>query len=351
MNSFFLSIKLVFSLLSYKKDNKYKIKIFDRYYLDRHKNKVVYKTFTPSKPRKLNFIIFPGASPTAESHPGLIMLGTVLSKIGYKVYIPRIPLLKKLIINDEVIKDFSFFYNWIINEKHIRASNIGLIGISFGGVMTLKIFENKSFIYHQPKSIFTYGTYNNFKSALDFLSSGMIKFDGKELKISPHPWGLVVMFYNYFGSINTNLNVKKINKVLEYQIQDDTEQVEINLDKLPDEEKKVTNKILNCTIDEEILSYISLMFEVNKKLLNNLSSNKNKYKVNSKVFIFHGANDNMIPYTESLDLSKNIKDVEVFISYLYEHKEIRDNKNPLVKFLEIIKMIKFVYLYISYNEN
>ena len=76
-----------------------------------------------------------------------------------------------------------------------------------------------------------------------------------------------------------------------------------------------------------------------------------KYNVNSKVFIFHGANDNMIPYTESLDLSKNIRDVEVFVSYLYEHKEIADNKNPLVKFLEIIKMIKFVYSYINYNEN
>ena len=351
MRSFFLSIKLVFSLLSYNKDNKHRIKVLDRYYVDRHENKVVYKTFASPNPRKMNFIIYPGASPTAESHPGLIMLGTVLSKIGYNVYIPRIPLLKKLIINEEVVKDFSFFYKWIINNKKIESKNIGLIGISFGGVMTLKIFEEKNLIAHHPKSIFTYGTYNNFKSALDFLSSGLIKIDGREKKISPHPWGLVVMFYNYFQSINTNLDVKKINKVLEFQINDDTDQVKIHLDKLPDDEKKVTKKILDCNIDTEILNYINLMIDINKTSFNNLSSTNDKYLVKSRVFIFHGANDNMIPYTESLDLSKKIKDVDVFISYLYEHKEIAENKNLLVKLLEIIKMIKFVHSYINYNEN
>ena len=59
----------------------------------------------------------------------------------------------------------------------------------------------------------------------------------------------------------------------------------------------------------------------------------------------------MIPYTESIKLFKNIKNSELFISYLYEHKEIAEDKNIFVKIVELIKMIKFFHKFILYNEN
>ena len=226
-----------------------------------------------------------------------------------------------------------------------------MIGISFGGAITLKLFESNDVLNNQPKTIFTYGTYNNFESALEFLISGKIIINQKEKNITPHPWGLVVMFYNYLSSINTDLDVNKIKTVLEFQINDKEDKIKQHLNTLPIKEKQITEKILNCIIDDEILKYIKSIIVVNQDLFRYLSSQDWNNKIKTKVFIFHGANDNMIPYTESVDLSKNITNSKLFISYLYEHKEISENKNFFVKFVEIIKMIKFVFSYINYNED
>ena len=64
-------------------------------------------------------ILYPGASPTAEEHPKMDMLGRLLAQIGFIVYIPRIPPLKNLDISEINILWFICFYLWILDVKII----------------------------------------------------------------------------------------------------------------------------------------------------------------------------------------------------------------------------------------
>tara|TARA_Y100001968_G_scaffold294870_1_gene301795 strand:+ start:105 stop:1157 length:1053 start_codon:yes stop_codon:yes gene_type:complete len=350
MKSLVIAIKLVYFLLRYNKRPK-NIKIIDDFYIGRDSATVPFKLFLPNKPRKHSIIIYPGASPTAEKHPGLIMLGSILARAGYTIYIPRIPSLKKLIIQKEVVDDFACFYSWILKNKNIKSRNLSLIGISFGGAITLKVFTKKELKNNLPKSIITYGTYYNFQAVLDFFSSGKILINNEEKKITPHPWGLVVMFYNYLSTIKTDLNVKKIKEILKLQISEEEDKIEKQIQEIPIREKQLTKKILDCKVDEELINYVELIREKNKELFSSLSPKYWNESINSKIFIFHGANDSMVPYTESIKLSKSFKNSELLISYLYEHKEIAEDKNIIVKIIELIKIIKFFYKFILYNEN
>ena len=74
-------------------------------------------------------------------------------------------------------------------------------------------------------------------------------------------------------------------------------------------------------------------------------------QIDSKVFIMHGSNDSMVPFTESINLDKYLKNSSLFISYMYEHKEISTNRGILFKLKEIIKMILFFRGYFRYNES
>ncbi len=351
MTSLLTSLKLVYYLIFYNKNSLKNITIVDDVYNGKSSDKIPFKLFSPNKPKKQILIIYPGASPTAEEHPGLIMLGCVLSQAGYTVYIPRIPSLKKLIIQPTIVDDFGYFYSWLIKNKNIKSNNISLIGISFGGAITLKLFTSKKFQNQLPKSIITYGTYFNFESVLDFFSTGKILIKNEEKKITPHPWGLIVMFYNYLSTIKSNLKIKDINKILAFQIKEKEEEIEKNIYKLDSKEQIITRKILECQVDEELINYIKLIKEKNQDIFNSLSPKSWNQKIKIKTFIFHGANDSMIPFTEAVKLSNSIPNSELLISYLYEHKEIAEDKSFFVKILELGKILKFFYNFIAYNEN
>ena len=63
----------------------------------------------------------------------------------------------------------------------------------------------------------------------------------------------------------------------------------------------------------------------------------------------HGANDSMVPFTESIYLHKNLPNSTLLISFLYEHREISTDRNIFFKIKEFIKLINFNAKYIRYN--
>ena len=63
----------------------------------------------------------------------------------------------------------------------------------------------------------------------------------------------------------------------------------------------------------------------------------------------HGANDSMVPFTESILLDQKLPNSEILISFVYEHREISTNRGILFKIKELLKMVKFFAKYFSYN--
>ena len=69
------------------------------------------------------------------------------------------------------------------------------------------------------------------------------------------------------------------------------------------------------------------------------------------MFIIHGANDSMVPYTESIQLAEILPNSELFISHLYEHDELFTNRGVFFIFMEIIKFINFYAKFFTHYEN
>ena len=67
-------------------------------------------------------------------------------------------------------------------------------------------------------------------------------------------------------------------------------------------------------------------------------------------FIIHGANDSMVPFTESNLLDKQLQNSELLISFVFEHREISTNRGFVFKIKELLKMINFFARYFRYNK-
>ena len=349
IKSYYKSTKYIINLIKFNEDQIKSIRYNDEYYLGLDLNQTPVRIFYSNNKNAQSVFIFPGASPYAENHPGMIMLANALRNIGYNVFLPRIPNLKNLLIVKDNVQWFSHCYQELL--KHPQASNkVMVVGMSYGGANLLKASFEKKFTDNPPNSILSYGTYYSIETALKFFLTGKINYQNKLYKITPHEWGTIVIFYNFFKTIETNLNKEKITLLLKYRIEDNDEEVEKIKNELNKKEQDLINKILIGKIDQDIKNMILEMIEKNKELLNYLSPKNWSENINVKTFIMHGANDSMVPFTESTMLASKIKNSKILVSFLYEHREISNNRGIFFKVKEILKMINFFAMYFKFNK-
>ena len=111
-----------------------------------------------------------------------------------------------------------------------------------------------------------------------------------------------------------------------------------------------TKSELRISLKLWVFNDFDKMMSTNYKLLNYLSPKNWAEKIKSKVFIIHGANDSMVPFTESTRLSQTIPNNKILISFLYEHREISTDSGIFFKIKELIKMIFFFANYFRYSK-
>ena len=129
----------------------------------------------------------------------MIFLGSVLANIGFNVFIPRIPLLKKLDISECKVDAFRNAYEQLIKRDDIKDSVITCMGVSYGGALLLKSSLQGPMVTTPPNSIITYGTIFDVETSLDFIMTGKLNIKGKEVFVKPHEWGVVVCFHNFLS--------------------------------------------------------------------------------------------------------------------------------------------------------
>ena len=349
IQSYLSSIKYIIGLVKFSEDKIDQIKFTDEKYKGLDGKNIILRVFYCSKKNPQSIIIFPGASPYAEEHPGMIMLGNALRNAGYNVFLPRIPNLKKLLLVKENVDWFAHCYEELLNHKSINGK-VMVVGLSYGGANLLRASMHQKMHINAPKSILSYGTYYSIDSALNFFVSGKITYKNKIYNIKPHEWGTIVLFYNFLKTIDTSYDTKKITKLLKYRIEDNDSEVTNRLKQLSASDKELVIKILDGLVDDEIKIIINKMLEANKNLLEYLSPNKWAKNIKNKVFVIHGANDSMVPFTESVFLAKSIPNSKLLISFLYEHREISTDRGIIFKLKELAKMIVFFADYFRYNK-
>jgi len=350
INSYIKAIKYILSIALFKESQISKMQYEDDYYNGLDSTKTIVRIFkTKKSDSSQSIIIFPGASPYAEEHPSVLMLANALCYAGYDIYLPRIPDLKRLEINLSNIDWFAHAYNELVTHKIKLKKNIMVAGLSFGGATLLKASQDERMKNPKPHSILTYGTYYSMHTALNFFITQKISYKNKEYIIKPHEWGIIVLFYNFIETTSCKYNLVEIKKILKARIEDKFELVDQKISKLQEQEQTFIKNIIEGKMTDEISSLAKEMVDNNQDILFHLSPENWAKNIDSSVFVIHGANDSMVPFTESYLLDKNLKNSSLFISFLYEHRELATNKGIFFKLKELIRMIHYFAKYFKFN--
>ena len=162
---------------------------------------------------------------------------------------------------------------------------------------------------------------------------------------------MIVIFKNYLKNLDLDWDISGVQAVLELQIDEKLIERDNLISKLPIFQKNIINSIINSDPTEEVINLSNQIMQNETKALKELSPKYWCNEIQNNGFVFHGANDSMVPFTESVKMGKDIQNSEVLISYLYEHKEISTNSGIFSKLKELFKMERFFASYFRYNEN
>ena len=190
-----------------------------------------YKIITSNK-KSINkvIIIYPGASPTAEEHPKVLMLGKLLASIGNKIYIPRIPPLKNLDISEINFEWFALFYKWIIDYMERQ--------------------EFKLLIEHSLIRTLEMGDF--YARIEDRYGSLSCLLEGEIIKREPHEWGLLVLFHNYLKNLDLSWDSTGLQNAIQLKIKDNQKECSDQINKLPKDQRRIFNSIKNGKPNSEV---------------------------------------------------------------------------------------------------
>ena len=157
--------------------------------------------------------------------------------------------MKRLDISEINVEWFICFYKWLLDVKQLKSHNIAMIGISYGGGIMLKAYLKLKEFLSPPNILMTHGTYADAESTLRFLLTGEILKNGVQIKITPHKWGLIVIFQNYLKNLELDWDISGVQEVLGLEVQEKFYDRDKVLNKL-----KIDDPLLNLAKELEALA-------------------------------------------------------------------------------------------------
>ena len=149
--------------------------------------------------------------------------------------------------------------------------------------------------------------------------------------------------------IEFGFNKNNIREVIQDRINNNKEKAYEKLKTLEQNEYKIANSIITGKIIPEVQEMVDKLINTKSDYIESLSCKPICHQVKPKVFIFHGSNDNMIPFTESNQLNQLIPNSSLLISHIFEHKGISAKRSLFFKIKEAFRLIRFFLRFDKYN--
>ena len=317
------------------------------YYMDKSGKKQPLRVHhPPSRGTRPAVIIYHGASPKGEEHPEVNRIANHLAKIGFRIFLPRLPHLKNVLVRDETVERIVGIFEVILGRKDVDPNRIVVVGLSFAGGLLIKACTDTR-MRGRPVGILSYGSYFNLEKTLEYTLTGDFT-DGKHrFHQPPHRWAKVVFFHNFLEHIGGDFSRENVRSYFLKYVQDDEKGAEDAYTSFPERDRAFIDVIMNSD-SEKSLRLAEEALPIVRPVLQKLSPQYFLDDIDFPVCLMHGASDTMIPHTETVlfrdALRLKGKEVKVLISHVYVHSDIQiRRRGRLVHALELMKTGRFIH--------
>jgi dienelactone hydrolase len=278
--------------------------------------------YRPRRPGRVpGWVVLHGLTYTGRQHPGLIRFVTAIAAAGNAVFVPDIPEWRELRVAPAVTREtIRTAVRHLHDRDDVDPDRIGLFGFSFGATQAL-IAATDPEVQSLLHGIAAWGGYCVLDRLFVFGMTGEHELDGTNYLLPPDPYGAWVMAGNYLTSIPGHESDGAVARAL-HELAFEAGRVGAHAwepvydDKkrrlratLPPDKVELFDIVAPLTTDapgdRDYRRSLGLaLSETVQRVDPGLDPEPHLGRVGVNVLVAHGRDDRLIPFTESIRLSR-----------------------------------------------
>jgi dienelactone hydrolase len=257
------------------------------------------RLYLPKGRRRQAVVLGHGVHYRGIDEPRLVAFARHLAGVGFVVLTPELKDLTDYRVTSEARRVMSRGAEWLGSRgPETETGRLGLMGFSFAGGIALLVATDPRF-RDRIDHVTSVGGYHDLERTLRYLLTGQESTpEGVRLRPS-HDYGLVVLAYQFIDTLVPPDESEAARAVLRAWLQENRSRAAALVS---ERRSAATERLYQCLFSEDLEQYsgrIARRLDRERAVLRSLSPSRQLSRVAARVYLLHGADDNVIPPSET----------------------------------------------------
>ncbi|MBA3479751.1 MAG: alpha/beta hydrolase [Lautropia sp.] len=249
-------------------------------------------------------VLVPGAVPEGKDDPRLVAFAMTLARARFAVLAPELSGVRELRVRPTDAREVADAFAWLASRPDLAPGGRAGIGAFSYAVGPAVLAALEPDIRERVRFIMAVGGYYDLFRAIRFFTTGHFEEDGKRGYVKPDDYGRLVFAYGAKAYLPAPRDHELIEAIAERKQRDRAAEVADLVAGLSREAKAV----YEVAVNSDPARFPALLAGLPGAMLADLDAlslhNKDVGRLEARLLLVHGRNDNLIPYSESLALGR-----------------------------------------------
>jgi hypothetical protein len=255
-------------------------------------------------------VLVPGAVPEGKDDERLVKFAEGLARLRFAVLTPDLSDYRELEIRTRQVTEVADAFRYLVSRQELSHSGrTGIGAFSFGvGPAILATLEEG--LRERVRFIFAVGAYYDLRRTIRYFTTGYFEADGKSQYLEPSDYARLVFAYTALDHVNDLDDRATLKAMLDAKVQSATADISGLASGLEPEGQSVYRLLTNT--DPDVASeLIDSLPQETRTLIDALTLvDKGLGGFPARLILVHGKNDPLIPYSETIALSRAVAPAE-----------------------------------------
>lgn len=281
--------------------------------------------YLPGQSPRAAMVLSPGLAEAGKNDARLRGFATTLARAGFLVLVPDLPNLRALKVRHEDVRGLSDAFVHLQSLPQLdEQTPLGIGAFSYTAGPAVLAAMQKT-IRNEVDYVLTVGGYFDLEQVVQFSTTGYFRKQGEWLYLEPNEYGKWVFVLSNADLLSRPSDQQALRQIAEQKLQEPGKPVgDVRAD-LDAEAQSVLALVQNGDRARTQALIQALPADIRSQLdLLNLAK-RDLSRLKAKLLLVHGTDDNIIPYTESLELHQTLPpdQSELFLIDGLAHVDLR----------------------------
>ncbi len=292
---------------------------------------------------RAGIVLIPGVVPDGKDDRRLVELAYTLARMQFAVLTPDLKDLRRYRVRRKNVREVADAFQHLVSRPEwAPQGQAGIAGFSYGSGPVLLAALDPA-IRDQVHFVMTLGGYYDLRSIVKYLTTGYFREDADSHWQYRKPNAYIKWV---FARSNIDLLESPGERaLLRYMVNRLSDDSEADVD-LPAVSLRPESRALYSLLTNEDPARVNALIDslsprMRRELEGLDPSAHDVAAIRAKVLLLHGRGDNMIPYTESVSLARNLppEQVSLFLIDGFAHVDVRVKRRDVAKMLSAMEAL------------